>query len=377
MSETKPRYFVEKPQKGGSVLHYWQPSKSLARAGYKTVPLSRNRAEAIQQAEALNAKVDQWRGGMPVMAVDRHGTIPWIIKVFKQSPRWAKLRESTQDTYQDHFNHILRWSEERGDPPMRTITRRDAEQFWSGLHERAPVQAAHVSTRCSQLWNYALDLDEDVVARNPFRRLGIPQLPSRSQVWMPGQITAVEEAAIAMGRPSVALATIIAKNTAQRPSDICALRWSQYDGRVITLTQIKTRATVTIPVTAELKAALDDAKRARAEGKVVALAADAPIVQCESTGRAWKPDSFTGVFRDICRAAGILESLQFRDLRRTATTHLAEAGCSTHEIAAIGGWTLQTVAAMMAVYGKVNITMAESAVAKLEAYRASKKPLEG
>jgi integrase len=78
--------------------------------------------------------------------------------------------------------------------------------------------------------------------------------------------------AIDMGRPSLALAVILAINTAQRPIDICAMRWSQYDGRVITLTQIKTGATVTIPVTAELKVALDNAKQARTEGKVVALA---------------------------------------------------------------------------------------------------------
>jgi hypothetical protein len=75
----KPRYFVEKPQKGCSILHYWQPSKSLARAGFKTVTLSRNRAEAIQQAEALNQQVDKWRGGMPVLAKNTHGTLPWLI----------------------------------------------------------------------------------------------------------------------------------------------------------------------------------------------------------------------------------------------------------------------------------------------------------
>jgi hypothetical protein len=37
---------------------------------------------------------------------------------------------------------------------------------------------------------------------------------------------------------------------------------------------------------------------------------------------------------------------------------------------------VDTVAKMMAVYGKVNITMAENAVLKLEQYRA-KRPLEG
>jgi integrase len=372
----KPRYVVPKPQKGGHTLWYWQPSKSLERAGFKTVPLSRNRAEAYAQAEALNQQVDKWRGGMPVLEKNRHGTIPWIIDVFKQSPRWSKLRPHTINNYQSQFCHILRWSAERGDPPMRTFTRRDAEQLWASMQARTPTMAEMVIIRCAMLWNYAMDLDEDVVARNPFRRLGLPKQPSRAQVWQPGQIAAVIEKAIAMGKPSLALAVMIAINTAQRPSDICALKWSQYDGRVITLTQIKTGATVTIPVTPELKVALDDAKRARAEGKVVALAADGPIVENEYTRRAWEPNRLAIVFRQVCRDIGSLEHLQLRDMRRTATTQLAEAGCTPHQIAAIGGWTLETVGKMMAVYGKVNITMAESAIAKLEAYRAAKGLLE-
>jgi integrase len=174
----------------------------------------------------------------------------------------------------------------------------------------------------------------------------------------------------------IALAVIIAINTAQRPSDICAMKWSQYDGKYITLKQIKTGATVTIPVTAELKIALDDARRARSEGKVVSLDPDGPIAANEYTGRAWLRRKFSLRFRELANAAGIPDELQFRDLRRTATTHLAEAGCSLHEIAAIGGWAVDTVARMMTVYGKVNVTMADNAILKLEQYR-SKRLLEG
>jgi integrase len=373
----KPRYFVEKPQKGGSILYYWQPSKSLASAGYKTVPLSRNRTEAIQQAEALNAKVDQWRGGQPVLAKNQHGTLPWLIDVYKQSPKWQKLKPRTKDKYETCFRHILRWSAERGDPPMRTITKLDAEALWSSMQDRKPFMADAVNRIAGILWNYADGLEMDIVVRNPFRSLGLPELPSREQKWQGGQIAAVVETAIAMGRPSIALATIIAINTAQRPSDIRALKWSQYDGKLITLTQIKTGATVTIPVTAELKVALDDAKRGSNDGKVVPLSAttDGHIVINEETGRPWQPSSFVPWFRRIARAAGIPDSLQFRDLRRTATTQLAEAQCTLHEIAAIGGWTVDTVAKMMEVYGKVNVTMAENAIVKLEQYRA-KRPLE-
>jgi len=330
----------------------------------------------------INTQLDQHRGGMPVLAKERHGTIPWVIEVFKQSPKWAKLRASTQCTYETQFNAILRWSASRGDPPMYSITRLDAEQFWRALHQRAPKRAQDVIARCSQLWNYALDLDQDLVTRNPFRGMGLPDIPSRSQVWTPEQIVAFCQTAIELDRtasrrpgppPScaaMALAVTIAVHTAQRPSDIRALRWSQYDGQFIRLKQIKTGAHVTIPVTPALKAALDDAKRQLTEGKVVALgAADTPIV-CASRGKPFSADAFLRTFRMIMHAARLPDTLQYRDLRRTATVALAEAGCSLHEIASIGGWSLQTVAAMMAVYGKTNEQMALSAIAKLEAWRA-------
>jgi integrase len=336
-----------------------------------------DRAEAMAEAAALNAMVDQFRGGQPVLAKNTHGTIPWIIDTFKQSPTWSKLRPNTVKAYQASFRALLRWSAKRGDPPMRTITRRDAEALWSSEHARAPRMAELMVARCHQLWAYALDLDEEVVTRNPFHRLGFDKQPPRTQVWRPEQIAAVCRAAVARGRPSMALATVIAINTAQRPIDIIALKWSQYDGRMLTLTQIKTGAPVTIPVTEELREALDAARRALTEAKVVALAADGPIVVGDYKGRAWASRNFfTNEFRRACTDAGIPSTLQFRDLRRTATVHLAEAGCTLHEIAAIGGWSVATVAKMMAVYGKTNVAMAENAIAKLEQYRRSKRPLE-
>ena len=82
------------------------------------------------------------------------------------------------------------------------------------------------------------------------------------------------------------------------------------------------------------------------------------------------------MFRCIATAAGIPSNLQFRDLRRTATVQLAEAGCNEAEIASIGGWSPETVSAMMKIYRPLNLTMAQNALVKLEKYRASGK-LEG
>jgi integrase len=87
----------------------------------------------------------------------------------------------------------------------------------------------------------------------------------------------------------VALAVLIAANTAQREGDILAMSESQYDGKTITLTQSKTGTTLSIPVTRELKQALDDMIAARRAGNVVHLHhQDQPLVINENTGGRWR-----------------------------------------------------------------------------------------
>jgi integrase len=401
MSEDKPRYFVEKPQKGGSVLYYWQPSAALKRAGYKTVRLNRDRASAIREAEALNAKVDQWRGGLPVGAENTHGTIPWIIEQYKKSVDYYNLRARTKIGRKYEFARILKWSAEKGDPPIRSITKADVEAPWKQIHddEGHPPQAVHIINRCCTLWNWAIDHNLGVVETNPFSRLKLKPIPPREQVWTQGQLDAVREMARATpayhgggfyyidgrrtsGRPvgfrqSIADAVTIGEQTCLREGDILALNWSQYDGKYLTVmpskTKDKTRVTVRIPVTGELKATLDRLIEARREPKVVSLAnaSDGPILVNESTGQRWGQVVFITHFRAICRAAGIPDDMQFRDLRRTGATRLAEAGCTPHEIAALGGWPPNSPL-IAKVYAKANVTMADNAILKLEAYRKRK-----
>lgn len=95
------------------------------------------------------------------------------------------------------------------------------------------------------------------------------------------------------------------------------------------------------------------------------------IVVSEVTSRPYKADNFRAVFADIREAAG-LGDVQFLDLRRTAVVHLAEAGCTTAEIAAISGHSIETTQKIMEVYLPRNSTMARHAIAKLESHRDCK-----
>lgn len=79
----------------------------------------------------------------------------------------------------------------------------------------------------------------------------------------------------------------------------------------------------------------------------------------------WKSDWFRNRWRHASKAAGI-KDLHFHDLRGTAVTMLAEAGCSSAEIAAITGHSMQHVEAILTKYVSLTRGLAQSAMAKLE-----------
>ena len=138
------------------------------------------------------------------------------------------------------------------------------------------------------------------------------------------------------------------------------LSWSAYDGSTIRLVQSKSirrgarPVRVTIPVGAPLKAALD------------ATPKQSPIILLNSDRRPWTPDGFRASWGKACDKAGIVE-LTFNDLRGTAVTRLALAGCTEAEIATITGHSLRDVRSILDThYLHRDVEMARSAITKLE-----------
>lgn len=66
------------------------------------------------------------------------------------------------------------------------------------------------------------------------------------------------------------------------------------------------------------------------------------------------------------RWCSAIKDLHFHDLRGTAVTMLAEAGCSNAEIAAITGHSMQHVETILTKYVSLTRDLAQSAMAKLE-----------
>lgn len=151
--------------------------------------------------------------------------------------------------------------------------------------------------------------------------------------------------------------------TGQRKGDLLKAPWSDYDGSYIKVKQGKTGARVKIPAGQPLKEMLDSMPRI------------SPVILTNKRDkRPWTSDGFNTSWSKAKAKAGI-EDLTFHDLRGTAVTRLAIAGCSVAQIAAITGHSLKDVEGILDAHylgGKADL--AEQAIKKLEDFQAAKKP---
>jgi integrase len=149
--------------------------------------------------------------------------------------------------------------------------------------------------------------------------------------------------------------------TGQRQGDLLRLSWSAYGGTPIRLRQGKTKMPVLITVGGPPKTVLD------------ATPKKAVTILSTSCGTAWTEGGFRASWRTACKAAGV-EGMTFHDLRGTAVTRLAVAGCEVPEIAAITGHRLNKVAAILdSHYLSRDSALGVAAIRKLEAHEKRTK----
>lgn len=365
--------------------HYWQPSNKLRALGWLPERLSDDLEQAIARAQELNDQLAAWRDGAdsgPAQVVEaspgvKPNSVAHLIRLYKASPWFKKLKPKTQREYGYCLNLIEKWS---GDKPVRAVTRKAVLAFYAGLHESAPSWANANLRVLRRLLRHAYDLG--MVTQNVAEKPGLIGTAPRLRVWTPVEIEAATAAADALGWPSIGDAILLALYTGQRQGDLLALKVVQYQEGRITLRQSKRRAKVSVMAHPRLAARLEEAAERRR-----ALAPDHPhVLVCESTARAWTSDHFRHTFAEI-RAVAVdprrhdnrlqlrhlapcpsLATAQFMDLRDTAVTNLALAGNTIPGICAISGHSERAAGDILKHYLDLTGEMADAAIAKLVEY---------
>jgi integrase len=278
-----------------------------------------------------------------------------LVKLYKGAGEFTGLSARTQA---DYLKQIKKIEAKFGKMPLAALESpkaRGAFKEWRDtLAKRSLRQADYAWTVLQRIFSVAKDRGKITV--NPCERGGrLYEADRTDNLWTDDHI----EQFSAKAPKHLHLPLMLALGTGQRQGDLLVLPWSAYDGQFIRLRQRKGNKgkgrRVKIPVEASLKAMLDRTPRV------------ATVILTTTNGTAWTEDGFRSSWGKACEKAGIPDGLTFHDLRGSAVTRLAEAGCEVPEIATITGHSLADVEAILdAHYLGRTTKLALSAVAKLE-----------
>jgi integrase len=287
------------------------------------------------------------------------GTLVSLLQQYQASPDFMDLADSTRRSY---VALIKRIEKKFSDFPLSALTDRRTRGIFKGW--RDAIAETSGRRQGDYAWSVlarvlSWGLDRGLVAANPCERGGRLYRASRNEkIWTDDD----EARFLKNAPPHLHLPLLLGLWTGQRQGDLLRLPWSAYDGTHIRLRQSKTGARVSIPVGAPLKAALDEMTKIK----------HGPIILTSTDRKPWTSDGFRTSWRKGCRKAGIV-GVTFNDLRGTAVTRLALAGCTEAEIATITGHSLRDVRSILdAHYLHRDPALAKSAISKLE--RRTKSP---
>lgn len=281
-----------------------------------------------------------------------------LIRAYEMASEFTDLAPRTRADYTKQLAIIER---EFGDLPIAALSDPETRGEFKDWRDRRAKQSRRWADYGWVVLARVLSVAKDrgKITVNPCEKGGRLYSGSRrDKVW-----SAEQEAAYLAAAPEhMRLPILLGIYTGQREGDLLVLPWSGYDGTHVRLRQRKTGRHVCIPVVGPLKAALDTEK-ARKRGLLVLLT---------KAGQKWTEDGFRSSWGKACRKAKI-KGLTFHDLRGTAVTRLARAGCSVPEISEFTGLSLASVESILEKhYLARDQSLADSAGAKLAAKLAEK-----
>ena len=414
MAQIRIPCLIPRTNKAGITSWYWQPSKTLAAAGFKPLALGKDEGAAIAAARARNLEVERWKSGAPMPAAFAQrsplGTLGALIDRYEREvlhgkdPRGTPLiAASTARTYRTSLKRLREWG---GDTvlavftPARIRALRDAmiapaEKGGIGHH------AAHQALKMGRaLFAFAESVDLTPRGSNPFAHFRLAAPAPRDVIWSPPAREAMVLTAYELGKPSMALAIMLGFAIGQREADLLALSQRQYvplsehkcrpddyavlaarapDGvpRAVRLRQGKTKVWIEVPVVGLVRLAIEDnVAAAQALGTTQILLDDTRRALYSGAAgqtrfqrdfaeiREWAVAFAQGELDDDL--AEELAGLQFRDLRRTCVVYLGELGMDAHQIAAITGHDLDETMRILKTYMPMTTGRAASTIAQIE-----------
>jgi integrase len=278
-----------------------------------------------------------------------------LIAEYRASQAFLARADSTRHDYARYLGLI---EIEFGSMPIAALDDpavRGVFKEWRDAMAGHPRKADMAWSVLSRVLSFAYDRGR--ILRNPCERGGRLYHSDRADIiWTEDDIAR----AIASFPAHIRWPFVFALWTGQRQGDLLRLTWNAFDSRYLHLKQSKTKRRVTIPVSGRLAQEIADIPRV------------SPIMLTNSRGKPWTSDGFRSSWDTAYKKAGI-SGVTFNDLRGTAITRLAEAGCTDSEIVTITGHKRSTVQSILDRYQGRTVKLAENAIRRLESMDREQK----
>ena len=279
-------------------------------------------------------------------------SVATLIVEYKASHKFTKLGDRTKI---DYLKQIKRIEAKFATMSILALEAKGVRRVFEAWREEIAVSSPRGADYAWMMLKriFSVAKERGRIKTNPCEGGGLLYKAQRQDaIW-----TSEDEALfLRSARPRVALAFALALWTGQRQGDLLRLRWDQVGDTHIRLQQSKRGKRVVIPIGTPLRRALAAAPRTAA------------TVLATKDGTPWTSNGFQTAWRDARIKAGLRAGLTFHDLRGSAVTRLARAGCTVPEIATFTGHSLADVHSILdAHYLSRDVTLADAAMRKLEA----------
>ena len=239
-------------------------------------------------------------------------TLAFAIQAYLTSPHFDAFSYSTCTGYTRALKRLVLLGGEVAD-----VSR---AQVMGILNPLSPGERAVNLTAIRAFFNWAID--QEMIENNPASKIKFPAQSKHTRQWTREEA----EALMSCGDAAVEVACALAYHTGQRMGDVLKMTWGDIEGegdaRAVRIVQQKTGVELLVPLAAPLRQRLDLLGRG---GPMDRLVDGSP-----------PPHIFRYRFRQASHKLGI--AVHFHGARVSCAGRLAEAGCSTREIMAIGGW---------------------------------------
>jgi integrase len=246
------------------------------------------------------------------------GTVAALTAAYLNSIAFGNLAPETQ---RSRRGILERFRAEHGEKRVTLLGRQHVERMLAAK-AAIPSAARNFLNALRVLMQFAIETG----IRSDDPTVGVKRVKLRTEgfrTWTEDDIGAFEAAHPIGTRARLALTLLL--YTGQRRSDVIRIGRQHVRGGAIHVRQQKTGAELAIPMHANLKAVLD------------ATLSEHLTFLTTAQGKPFTAAGFTNWFHDMCKEAGLSKGTSAHGLRKAACRRLAEAGCSTNEIAAISG----------------------------------------